>query len=384
MNHFDVIIIGSGLAGSVAAIGAAKKGFLTALVSPRSFLQDLRTTMLMGEGIDFLKEINVWDFLQDIAEPVSSFRLVDITDRLITAPDAIFHSSEIGLDAFGYNIPNHVLMESFAEKISQDPLIHCFDALANEIQIGEEEVTILLSTGQQIVGQFLIGSDGRNSSVRRQMGYGENKWSYPQKALVLNFQHSMPHNGRCVEFHKSLGTITQIPLRENFSSLVWIMESQEADFYYKLPVNEIARRLEQYLYPVIGKIEVVTDVQIFQLSGMISHCFGKKRVVLVGEAAHALPPICGQGLNLSMRDVIILLNLFQSERMSFRAIGNRYHAMRRGDIIKRIVGTDLFNRSLFSRYPLLQILRAGTFHLLKRVTPLRHQVMRQSLFLRDL
>ncbi|AKK19795.1 FAD-dependent monooxygenase [Candidatus Liberibacter africanus] len=384
MKHFDVIIIGSGLTGSVAAIGAAKKGLLTALVSPVSCFHDLRTTMLMDEGVGFLKELDIWDSLQHVVEPVSSFKLVDITGCFITAPDAVFKSSEIGIDAFGYNIPNYPFIEALTKKISQEPLIHCFDALADEMQIGEKNIAISLSTGQKITGKFLVGSDGRNSSIRRQMGCGEKNWSYPQKALVLNFKHSMPHHGLCVEFHKSLGTITQIPLQGNCSSLVWMMESQEADFYHKLPINEIARRLEQYLYSIVGKIEVVTDVQSFQLSSMVSRCFGENRVVLVGEAAHVLPPIYGQGFNLSMRDVIVLLNMIQCDQVSFEDIGSRYHSMRRGDILGRIIGVDLFNRSLFAQYPFLHLFRVGTLHVLGKMIPLRHQVMRQSLFVRNL
>ncbi|MEG8099311.1 FAD-dependent monooxygenase [Candidatus Liberibacter brunswickensis] len=384
MNHFDVIIVGSGLVGSIAAIGAAKKGLLTALVSPVSNFNDLRTTMVMDEGVGFLKELNIWDSIQNFAEPVSSFKLVDRTDRFITAPDSVFDSSEIGLDAFGYNIPNYPFIEVMKKKISHESLIHCFDALADDLQIRDKDITLTLSTGQKIIGKFIVGSDGRNSSIRRQMSCGEKKWSYPQKALVLNFHHSMPHNGLCVELHKHLGTVTQIPLRGNCSSLVWMMEDQEADFYHKLPAHEISRRLEQYLYPVVGKIEVITDVQSFQLSGMMSNCFGKNRLVLAGESAHAFPPIYGQGFNLSIQDVIVLLSLIQSDKISFGDIGNRYHSMRSVDILKRMIGIDLFNRSLFAQYPLLHLLRVGTFHVLKKMIPLRRQVMRQSLFVRSL
>lgn len=384
MEQFDIVVVGSGLVGSIFALCVANKGFSTALISPTSYLKDFRTTMLMDEGIFFLKEIGIWDSLKHVAAPVSAIRLIDITDSLITAPDSTFQSSEIGLDTFGYNFPNHVLMDILQKEISRNSLISFFDTLANEIKVDEAGITVNLSTGDKITGKLLVGSDGRNSYVRQQLGFGERKWSYPQSALVFNFKHSIPHYGLCTEYHQFPGTITQVPLNDNCSSLVWIVEPQEAELYMKLPLSELSDKIEQYIHSILGKIEIITEVQNFPLSGMISRRFGKNMTVLIGEAAHSLPPICAQGLNLSMRDVIILLDLIQNNKESFNNIGNLFHIRRRGDIISRILGTDLFNRSLFSKYPFLQIMRAGTFKILNRITPLRHQVMRKSLFLRDL
>ncbi|MBY7649570.1 MAG: 2-octaprenyl-6-methoxyphenyl hydroxylase [Candidatus Liberibacter europaeus] len=384
MNHFDVIVVGSGLVGSVFALGVAKQGFSTALVSPSSDFKDFRTTMLMDEGICFLKDMGLWDSINHVATPVSAIKLIDITDGFITSPDAIFRSDEIGLDVFGYNFPNHVLMDILKKEIYQNSLVHCFDDLATDMQVDETVVTITLSTGQKISGELLVGSDGRNSQVRQKLGFGEKKWAYPQTAIVLNFKHSIPHNGLCTEFHRFPGPVTQVPLNDNCSSLVWIMDPKEAEFYMKLSLEEVSHGIEKYMHSILGHIEIITEIQSFPLSGMISHRFGKDQTILIGEAAHSLPPICAQGLNLSIRDIIVLLDLIQKNKTSFKHIGNYFHFMRRGDIIRRVVGTDLFNRSLFTKYPFLPILRAGTFKILNRIIPLRHQVMRKSLFLRDI
>ncbi|MBL0849073.1 MAG: FAD-binding protein [Candidatus Liberibacter ctenarytainae] len=384
MNGLDVIVVGGGLAGSLVALGAARKGLSTALVSPLSHFQDLRTTMLMDEGICFLKEIGVWDSLQHAATPISAIKILDMTGSLISAPDAIFQSSEIGLESFGYNFSNHALMTILKQEISRNALIHCFDAVVDEVQVEEKEVSVLLSTGERMTSRLLVGSDGRHSHIRKKLCFGEKQWLYPQTALVFNFKHSIPHNGLCTELHKFPGTMTQVPMMDNCSGFVWIMEPQEAKLYMKIPLEELSRKMEQSLYSFLGAIEIITEVQSFPLSGMISHRFGQGRVILVGESAHSLPPICAQGFNLSMRDVIVLLDLIRNNQTSFKNVGDRFHAIRRGDIIKRVIGTDLFNRSLFSKYPFLQILRAGTCHALERITPLRHLVMRKSLFLSDL
>ncbi|EMS36099.1 FAD-dependent monooxygenase [Candidatus Liberibacter americanus] len=384
MNRFDVVVVGSGLVGSIFALCVANEGFSTAIISPSSCPKDFRTTMLMDEAISFLNRIGIWDSLKKEASPVSAIRLIDITDSLITAPDSTFFSYEIGLDAFGYNVPNHMLMDIVQKEISKNSLIRRFDTLADEIKMEDTGITVNLATGDKITGNLLVGSDGRNSYVRQQLNFGEKKFSYPQTALVLNFKHSKPHYGLCTEYHRFPGTITQVPLNDNCSSLVWIVEPQEAEFYMKLPSIELSNKIEQYLHSDLGNIEIITEVQSFPLSGMISRRFGQNMAVLIGEAAHSLPPICAQGLNLSMRDIIILLDLIHKNKCSFNNIGNLFHDMRRIDITSRIICTDLFNRSLFSKYPFLQIMRAGAFKILDRITPLRHQVMRKSLFLCDL
>ncbi|MBA5724190.1 FAD-dependent monooxygenase [Candidatus Liberibacter sp.] len=384
MGDFDILIVGGGLAGSMVALGSARMGFNTALISPSSCFQDFRTTMLMDEGIHFLQEIELWDSLQYVSSPVLAINFLDLTGSLITAPNSIFRASEIGLDQFGYNFPNHALMTIMQKEISRHPLIHHFDALAKEIQINSTEVTTILSSGEEISGRLLIGSDGRHSHVRQKLGFGEKKWHYPQTALVLNFKHSIPHRGLCTEFHRFPGPFTQVPLVGDVSSLVWIMDPQEAKTYRELSIQEIARRIEGYLHAILGDIEIITEVQSFPLSAMVSHRFGKGRAVLVGEAAHALSPICAQGLNSSTRDAIVLLNLLKKNKVSsFDCIGDAFHDFRRGDVLQRVIGTDLLNRSLFSKYPFLQILRAGTFYALERMVPLRHQMLRRSLFLRD-
>ncbi|AGA64552.1 2-octaprenyl-6-methoxyphenyl hydroxylase [Liberibacter crescens BT-1] len=382
MKHFDIVIIGAGLAGNMVALGAAKMGLKVALVSLRH-PKDWRTTMLMDEGVYFLKHIDVWNEVQHAAAPVSEIKIFDTSDHFVTAPTVTFSSSEIGLDVLGYNFRNDILIKALDQAVAQSLQISFFESLVEHIFVNKDKVCLILSTGEILYSDFVVGSDGRNSIVRKQLGFGEKQWSYLQTALVLNFKHDFPHYGQCIEFHLFPGPFTQVPLLGNQSSLVWVMNPDVARIYLEMPLDKLSLKIEENMYSMLGKIEVLEGVQCWPLSGMVAHQFGKGRMAIVGEAAHVLPPIGAQGFNISMRDIILLLKVLENNRYSFSDAGDRFHKLRRGSVIGRTVAIDLFNRSLLSQGIFFNLLRVTTFHSLEKIKPLRQLVTRTGLLLHD-
>ncbi len=381
MSKFEVAVIGGGLAGMIAAVALARGGRNVALVAPPAPKEDRRTTALMDQSIRFLDRLTLWEKLRPAAAPLASMRIIDGTNRLLRAPTTTFRSAEVGLDAFGYNFPNKALMDVLETAIAAEGNITRFTGMAETIGVAPDAVTVALADGEEIVADFAVGADGRKSKLRETVGIDVRTWSYPQSAMVLNFAHTLPHQNISTEFHTEHGPFTQVPLPGNRSSLVWVQNPSDAAARIELSLAELGNVVEERMQSILGKVTVEEGAQIWPLSGMMAHRFGKGRVGLVGEAAHVFPPIGAQGLNLSLRDIMALSDLLsaRAELPVAADAGSSFDRKRRADIMTRTASVDLLNRSLLSDFLPVQVLRAAGLHVLSAIPPLRNIVMREGI-----
>jgi len=381
MSKFEVAVIGGGLAGMIAAVALARGGRNVALVAPPAAKEDRRTTALMDQSIRFLDRLTLWEKLRPAAAPLTSMRIIDGTNRLLRAPTTTFRSAEVGLDAFGYNFPNKALMDVLETAIAAEGNITRFTGMAETIGVAPDAVTVALADGEEIVADFAVGADGRKSKLRETVGIDVRTWSYPQSAMVLNFAHTLPHQNISTEFHTEHGPFTQVPLPGNRSSLVWVQNPSDAAARIELSLAELGNVVEERMQSILGKVTVEEGAQIWPLSGMMAHRFGKGRVALVGEAAHVFPPIGAQGLNLSLRDIMALSDLLsaRAELPVAADAGSSFDRKRRADIMTRTASVDLLNRSLLSDFLPVQVLRAAGLHVLSAIPPLRNIVMREGI-----
>ncbi|MDF0698027.1 UbiH/UbiF family hydroxylase [Rhizobium sp. MC63] len=381
MKTFEIAVIGGGLAGMIAAIALARGGRSVALVASVAAKEDRRTTALMDQSIRFLDRLTLWDKLRPAAAPLTSMRIIDGTDRLLRAPTTTFRAAEVGLDAFGYNFPNKALTDILEQATAGEGNISRFTDMAESIEISAESVSITVAGGDTFAADFAVGADGRGSKLRETSGIGVRNWSYPQSAMVMNFAHSLPHQNISSEFHTKHGPFTQVPLPGSRSSLVWVQDPAEAAARIELPLAELGRLVEAQMQSMLGKVDVEEGVQLWPLSGMMAHCFGKGRIALIGEAAHVFPPIGAQGLNLSLRDIMALVDILcdRAELPVPADAGDSFDRKRRGDIMTRTASVDLLNRSLLSDFLPVQMLRAASLHILSAIPPLRNLVMREGI-----
>lgn len=381
MKQIEVAVIGGGLAGMVTAFALARGGRSVALVAAPHNKADNRTTALMDQSIRFLERLTLWEKIAPSATALMTMRIIDGTSRLLRAPTVSFRSSEIGLDAFGYNIPNAILLDTLNEAIAAEGNISRIEATASEITFRDDGVTIALDNGEQIDAAFIVGSDGRNSMVRETLGIKVKGWSYPQSGMVLNFAHSLPHQNISTEFHTESGPFTQVPLPGNRSSLVWVQKPAEAAANAEKSLEELGRLVEERMQSMLGRVTIEDNVQVWPLSGMTAHRFGKGRAALIGEAAHVFPPIGAQGLNLSLRDIVALSDILcgSADQAIPASAGDLFDSKRRADIISRTTSVDLLNRSLLSDFLPVQMLRAAGLHVLSAIAPLRNIVMREGI-----
>jgi 2-octaprenyl-6-methoxyphenol hydroxylase len=374
----DIAVVGAGPAGLAAALLLDQIGFRVALIAPERTGADERTSALLAGSVALLERIGVWPLLAAEAAPLRSLRIVDGTRRLIRAPEVLFHCGEIGLAAFGYNIPNAALIDAL-ETILAERAIRRITALAEDIASGDDDVVLDLSNGDRLKARLAVAADGRRSKLRDAAGIPVREWRYDQAALVVNLRHALPHDDTSTEFHTEHGPFTLVPLPGNRSSLVWVDRPAEANRRAAASDDELAAEIEKRSAAILGAIVIDGRRQVFPLAGMNAARFAARRVALVGEAAHLFPPIGAQGLNLGYRDVVAL-----GEALSGLADPGAeeplaaYDRARRGDVLTRSAAVDALNRTLLTGFLPVQGLRGLGLFLLDRVPSLRRAVMRRG------
>jgi 2-octaprenyl-6-methoxyphenol hydroxylase len=381
---YDVAVVGGGPAGLTAAIAAAQTGARAALVARRAPYADNRTTALLGGSIDFLQRLDVWPHCKDQAAELRVMRLVDDTGRLIRAPEVRFSSEEIGLETFGYNIENCVLVAALEQRVAALSNLARYDDEAAVIRPEADVVTIEMGNGGSLSARLAIGADGRHSLCREAAGIDVRRRALGQAALTFNLSHSRPHRNISTEFHTPQGPCVFVPLPGNRSSVVWVSAPREAERLMALSDDELSEAAEARSHSILGRMRIERGRNIFPLAIERPRQFAKARIALVGEAAHVLPPIGAQGLNLGLRDAADIADIVRDELMSAGDPGspealNRYAVARHADIVSRTFAIDIANRSLLSAFLPMQSLRAAGLHLIGSIGPLRRLAMREGL-----
>jgi 2-octaprenyl-6-methoxyphenol hydroxylase len=379
----EVVIVGGGPAGLTAAIALAEAGIATALVAPRTATPDNRTTALLAGSVTALDTLGIWQRCRAQAAPLRTLRIVDDTSRLLRAPELRFAASEIGLDAFGHNIENRYLIAALDARTRELPALMLIEDAAETVVVEDAEVTVRLKTGASLAARLAIGADGRHSLCRAAASIPTEGWSYPQMALTFSLSHLRQHEDISTEFHTERGPFTLVPLPGLRSSLVFVVDPEEAPRLTALPAGDLAMEIERRSHSILGKIEVEPGRGMFPLEIETARTFGTRRVALVGEAAHVIPPIGAQGLNLGLRDAATIGELVVEAHRDGRDVGSaevtsRYEHMRRADVTSRTLAVDLLNRSLLSDFLPLQGARALGLFLMERIGPLRRAVMREG------
>ena len=381
---YDVAVIGGGPAGLTAAIALACAGARTALVARRVPYADNRTTALLGGSVELLERLDVWSRCSARSAPLEVMRLVDDTKRLIRAPEVKFAALDIGRDAFGHNIENRILMEALEARAFELPGLIRFDADADSVMPSDDSVAVTTRSGDHVIAKLAVGADGRQSLCREAAGIAVTKHALPQSALTFTVKHSRPHKNISTEFHTAQGPCVFVPLPGNRSSVVWVASPNEAERLMALDDDAMSAAAEAQSHHILGRMSVDPGRHLFPLSIERPQAFARNRVALVGEAAHVLPPIGAQGLNMGLRDGSDLAGIVASALAAGEDVGGRdllarYARARRGDVVSRTTVIDIANRSLLSDFLPVQIARSVGLQLIDAIGPLRRLAMREGL-----
>jgi len=332
-------------------------------------------------ALEYLGGLGVLEAIRPSAAPLASMRIVDATRRLIRSPIVTFRASEIGEPYFGLNIPNRDLNAALNAAVQTNPAIARVETTVQRWRIDAQSITASLSDGRAVEAQLAVAADGRSSPARTAAGIEIRQSRLPQSALVLSFSHTRPHGSISTEFHTETGPFTQVPLKGLRSSLVWVLQPDQAARYEALPDDSLSLLVEEHMQSMLGRVKIDGPRQIYPLTTSTPRRFAMNRVILVGEAAHIFPPIGAQGLNLGVRYVVDLAETLANREgdLGTPEILAAYDRKRRPDILARTTAVSLLNRSLLSDLLPAQMARTAGLGLLGGFSPLRAFFMREGL-----
>jgi 2-octaprenyl-6-methoxyphenol hydroxylase len=382
--QYEVVVVGAGPAGLAAALGIARQGVRVAVVAPKPGPADTRTAALFTGSLSLLRSLGAWEDCCASAEPILAIRIVDDMGSLLRAPEVVFTAAEVGLDALGRNIPNAILTQALRHQGAESDAITIFASAADALDIRPAAAELRLADGTHLSTRLVVGADGRKSQCRSAAGIKTREWSYEQSALTCTFAHQRPHDGISTEFHRPAGPLTVVPSPGNTSSLVWVDRPAIARRLAALDDAAFRAGLEARLQGLLGPIGEIGPRGVFPLSGLVAAEAARNRIALVGEAAHVVPPIGAQGLNLGLRDAALIADCVGDALQLGGEVGapqtlEAYVRARRVDIATRAWSIDLLNRSLVSGYLPVQLLRGLGLHALKTIGPLRRLAIREGL-----
>jgi 2-octaprenyl-6-methoxyphenol hydroxylase len=388
----DIAVVGTGPTGLAIALALAHGGFRVALIGPAPPAPpaalphgqqplDTRTAALLESSVDMLKALGVWEAILPHAAPLKAIRIIDASGSLFRAPDVEFRASELGLDAFGYNIANSVLVDELYAKAAGS-VAALYPANVERVEITPSRARLSVGQGAQICARLVAGADGRNSICRKAAGIAASEQAYGQAAIATSFSHRVPHRGVSIELHRKGGSVTTVPLSDPAaSSVIWIDSTEEIEAVMRLDAEDFVAALKDRLEGLHGQVDEAGARAQFLIMRLAAETLAGHRTALVGEAAHILPPIGAQGLNLGLRDAATLADCVGEARKHGGDPGSddvlsAYDRARKVDVLTRTFGIDLLSRSLLSGFLPLQAARGIVSHGLNVLPPLRRLVMR--------
>lgn len=387
----DILIVGGGLNGPALALAAAQAGIsstvIDALPEPvrKNATFDGRAYALALASVRLLRNLRVWDRVAENAQPILEIKVSDGRAGEGPAPFFLhFDHAEIEEGPMGHMLEDRFLRRALIETMKHTPgitLVSGDTVTAQEVDASG--VTLTRASGRLVRGRLLIGADGRTSGTAARAGIRRTGWGYGQTALVAAIEHELPHHGIAYQFFMPPGPLAILPLPGNVSSIVWSETDETAARFAALPDAEFMEVLRPRFGDFLGQIRLRGKRYTYPLNLTIANSFIAARLALVGDAAHGMHPIAGQGLNAGLRDVAALAQVLGDARRRGEDIAApdvlaRYQQWRRFDTATLALATDLTNRLFSNDNPLLRAARDLGMGAISHMPALRRGFIREA------
>ena len=380
VQQADVVIAGGGTAGLSAAVALRRSApDLDVLVidprPPDSGTNDQRASAIAATARRMLDRLGVWPSLAAEAQPILAMEITDSRTGDAVRPVFLTFDGRVGEDEpFAHMVPNGVLAAALSAAAREAGVRSVTDRV-DSFEIEEPRIHLRLGSGGEMTARLLVAADGMRSRLRSQAGIRTVEWRYPQTAIVVNVAHERPHEGLAIEHFLPSGPFAVLPLKGNRSSLVWTERAEQAE---RLVADDFVfnAELERRFGHRLGAIQVEGPPQTYPLGLMLARDFVRPRLALLGDAAHGIHPIAGQGLNLGFRDVAALAEVVVDAHrlgLDFGTIDvlRRYERWRRFDTWQMGVTTDLLNRLFSNDWRLVRAVRDVGLGMVDRLPALK-------------
>ena len=388
-DRVDVVIAGGGFAGLALAI-ALRQGlgdsFKVIVADPalgKTHAGDARASAIAAAARRLFETIGVWDKVADSAQPILDMVVTDSKLQDAMRPTYLSFAGEVAPgEPFAHMIENPALVDALVERARADGVDMRADAVAGS-EASVDRIEVALASGETISAKLLIAADGARSAIREAAGIQSVGWDYDQAGIVTTVAHERDHQGRAEEHFLPAGPFAILPLKGNRSSIVWTEDKREAERIVALPDDEFHAELERRFGLKLGEIAVAGPRRAYPLGLSMARSFIGERLALVGDAAHVIHPIAGQGLNLGLRDVAALAEaIADAARLGLDPGGpdvlTRYQRWRRFDTVAMGAATDGLNRLFSNRSDALRIVRDVGLGLVDRVPALKGLFIREA------
>lgn len=388
-HQAEVVVGGAGFAGLALAI-ALRQGlgdpFTVTVADPalaHARSKDPRASAIAAAARRLFEAIGVWGAVAENAQPILDMVVTDSKLDDAARPAFLTFGGEVEEgEPFAHMIENRHLVDALAEKAKSLGVELRATPVAG-FAAGANSTEVQFADGESITARLLVGADGARSLIREQAGIATHGWNYDQSAIVTTVAHEREHNGRAEEHFLPAGPFAILPLTGRRCSIVWTETSGEADRIVALPDSEFHGELEKRFGLQLGDIEVVGPRRAFPLGLFTARTFIGERLALVGDAAHIIHPIAGQGLNMGLRDVAALAEaIADAARLGLDPGGSevleRYQRWRRFDTMTMSVATDGLNRLFSNNSDTLRLVRDIGLGLVERMPMLKRMFIREA------
>ncbi len=383
----DIAIVGGGLNGPTLAIALEQRGLnvtvIDALPAPKRGMRDFdgRSYALAHASMRLLRGIDLWDAIKDHTQPMLEIKVTD--GRAGTGPSPWmmhFDHTEIEEGPMGYMCQDRHLRQALLAKMDGAARI---TQMSGETVVAQSSGQLTLASGKTVTAKLIVGADGRASGTAERAGIKRTGWGYGQTAIVCAVEHELPHGGIAHQFFMPTGPLAILPLPDNCCSIVWSETETRATKIIAMDDTDFLDALRPAFGSFLGELILVGKRFSYPLGLTIANRFSADRVVLIGDAAHGVHPIAGQGLNAGLRDVAALVDVLsdakaRGEDIASAAVLARYEQWRRFDTATLAAATDTFNKLFSNDNPLLRAVRDMGMGVINATPRLRRTFIREA------
>lgn len=384
MSRFDVAVIGGGMVGAAVAIGFAKQGRKVVVVEgtpPQEFSSeqsmDIRVSAISQHSVDILNDLGAWHATSNMR--VCPYRRLETWEH----PECRtrFHSDELGLDRLGYIVENRLIQLGLWAQFENysNLTLRCPDTLA-DIEFGEVSA-VTLSSGEVFNVDLVVGADGANSKVRELAGIGVTAWDYRQHCMLINVKTELEQQDITWQQFTPSGPRSFLPLCGHQGSLVWYDSPKRIKQLCAMTPAQLRQEVLTHFPAELGDIEVL-QYGSFPLTRRHAQRYSAQGCVLVGDSAHTINPLAGQGVNLGFKDVEALLSVTQGQDVLSQCVLDKYERERRVDNLLMQSGMDFFYKGFSNDFAPLKLVRNAALKIAQNAGPLKIQVLKYALGLK--